>query len=51
MITIERLQATPTPGTDEALLAEGFVTVTPIVGIREVRDDAAATALAKRLTR
>ncbi|MEU8221968.1 5'/3'-nucleotidase SurE [Kribbella sp. NPDC048915] len=50
MITVERLQATAVPGTDEALLAEGFVTVTPIVGIREVPDDTAATALAKRLT-
>ncbi|MGW5189400.1 5'/3'-nucleotidase SurE [Kribbella sp. NPDC004138] len=51
MIVVERTQATPVPGTDEAFLADGFVTVTPIVGIREVRDDAAATALAKRLTR
>ncbi|HZX04147.1 5'/3'-nucleotidase SurE [Kribbella sp.] len=51
MVTIERTNATPDPGTDEALLREGFVTVTPIVGIREVRDDTAATALAKRLTR
>ncbi|TCC29305.1 5'/3'-nucleotidase SurE [Kribbella sindirgiensis] len=52
MVVIERTPHAPAvPGTDEALLAEGFVTVTPIVGIREVRDDAAATALAKRLTR
>ena len=50
MVTIERTDATPVPGTDEALLREGFVTVTPLVGIREVKDDAAATALAKRLT-
>ncbi|MFF0268704.1 5'/3'-nucleotidase SurE [Kribbella sp. NPDC004536] len=50
MITLQRTDATPVPGTDEALLREGFVTVTPIVGIREVRDDSAATALAKRLT-
>ncbi|TCC05200.1 5'/3'-nucleotidase SurE [Kribbella soli] len=50
MIVVERSpQAATVPGTDEALLADGFVTVTPIVGIREVRDDAAATALAKRL--
>ncbi|RZT26401.1 5'-nucleotidase /3'-nucleotidase /exopolyphosphatase [Kribbella sp. VKM Ac-2569] len=50
MIALERYpQAATVPGTDEALLSEGFVTVTPIVGIREVRDDAAATALAKRL--
>ena len=41
----------PVPNSDEALLAAGFVTVTPIVGIREVKDDAAATALAKRLSR
>ncbi|MGZ0146421.1 5'/3'-nucleotidase SurE [Kribbella sp. WER1] len=51
MVTIERPGTAAAPGTDEALLAEGFVTVTPIVGIREVPDDAAATALAKRLTR
>jgi 5'-nucleotidase len=50
MITVERTQVTPVAGTDEALLAEGFVTVTPIVGIREVRDDNAATALAKQMT-
>lgn len=52
MIVVERNPHAPAvAGTDEALLAEGFVTVTPIVGIREVRDDAAATALAKRLVR
>ena len=50
MITIERTNATPLPGTDEALLRESFVTITPIVGIQEIKDDAAATALAKRLT-
>jgi 5'-nucleotidase len=51
MIQLERLQVPAVAGTDEALLAEGFVTVTPIVGIREIRDDSAATTLAKRLTR
>ncbi|GAA1602145.1 MULTISPECIES: 5'/3'-nucleotidase SurE [Kribbella] len=51
MIALEPPRPNPIPGTDEALLAEGFVTVTPIVGIREVADDDAATALAKRLTR
>jgi 5'-nucleotidase len=51
MITIERTANPAVPGTDEALLREGFVTVTPILGITEVRDDTAATALAKRLTR
>jgi 5'-nucleotidase len=49
MIQLERAQPNPVAGSDEALLAEGFVTVTPIVGIREIKDDAAATALAKRL--
>jgi 5'-nucleotidase len=49
MIQLERARPNPVAGSDEALLAEGFVTVTPIVGIREVKDDAAATALAKRL--
>ncbi|HET6741518.1 MAG TPA: 5'/3'-nucleotidase SurE [Kribbella sp.] len=51
MVIVERPGTPPVPGTDEALLAEGFVTVTPIVGIREVPDDTAATILAKRLTR
>ncbi|MGW7679740.1 5'/3'-nucleotidase SurE [Kribbella sp. NPDC054772] len=41
----------PDPDSDVALLAAGFVTVTPIVGIREVADDTAANALAKRLNR
>jgi 5'-nucleotidase len=45
---------TPRPGavadSDEALLTAGFVTVTPIIGIREVKDDTAAIALAKRLS-
>ena len=50
MITLQRTDASPVAGTDEALLREGFVTVTPITGIREIRDDSAATALAKRLT-
>jgi 5'-nucleotidase len=49
MIQLEPAHPNPVAGSDEALLAEGFVTVTPIVGIREVKDDAAATALAKRL--
>lgn len=50
MIELEPAQPNPVAGSDEALLAAGFVTVTPIVGIREVKDDAAATALAKRLS-
>ena len=49
MIELEPPRANPVPDSDEALLAAGFVTVTPIVGIREVKDDTAATALAKRL--
>jgi 5'-nucleotidase len=49
MIAVEPIRPNPVPGSDEALLAAGYVTVTPIVGIREVKDDAAATALAKRL--
>jgi 5'-nucleotidase len=51
MIAVEPVRPNPVAGSDEALLAAGFVTVTPIVGIREVKDDTAATALAKRLTR
>jgi 5'-nucleotidase len=49
MIELEPPRPNPVPDSDEALLTAGFVTVTPIVGIREVKDDAAATALAKRL--
>lgn len=49
MIQLETPRPGSVPDSDEALLAAGFVTVTPIVGIREVKDDAAATALAKRL--
>jgi 5'-nucleotidase len=51
MVTIEAPHPDPVPGSDEAYLAAGFVTVTPITGIREVKDDTAATALAKRLIR
>jgi 5'-nucleotidase len=50
MIQLEPSLPNPIPGSDEALLAAGYVTVTPIIGIREVKDDAAATALAKRLS-
>ncbi|WP_329476086.1 5'/3'-nucleotidase SurE [Kribbella sp. NBC_01484] len=50
MIELGPPHANPIPGSDEALLREGYVAVTPIVGIREVKDDAAATALAKRLS-
>ena len=50
MIELEPPLPNPVADSDEALLAAGFVTVTPIVGIREVKDDAAATALAKRLS-
>jgi 5'-nucleotidase len=49
VITLEPAQPNPVPDSDEALLAAGYVTVTPIIGIREVKDDAAATAIAKRL--
>jgi len=49
MIELEPVRQGPVPDSDEALLAAGFVTVTPIVGIREVKDDSAAIALAKRL--
>jgi 5'-nucleotidase len=49
MIQLEPRRTDPIPGTDEALLAAGYVTVTPIVGIREVEDDTAALHLAKRL--
>ena len=50
MIALEPPLPNPVADSDEALLAAGFVTVTPIFGIREVKDDAAATALAKRLS-
>jgi 5'-nucleotidase len=50
MIALEPPLPNPVADSDEALLAAGFVTVTPIVGIREVKDDAAATTLAKRLS-
>lgn len=50
MIVLEPPLPNPVADSDEALLAAGFVTVTPIVGIREVKDDAAATALAKSLS-
>jgi 5'-nucleotidase len=50
MIELEPPLPNPVAGSDEALLAAGFVTVTPIVGIQEVKDDTAATALAKRLS-
>jgi len=51
MIELTAPRPNPVAGSDEALLAAGFVTVTPIVGIREVKDDTAATALAKGLSR
>ncbi|MDX2969706.1 5'/3'-nucleotidase SurE [Kribbella solani] len=51
MIELEPARPNPLPGTDEALLNAGFVTVTPILGIREIHDDTAATTLDKRLTR
>ncbi|TWD83740.1 5'-nucleotidase /3'-nucleotidase /exopolyphosphatase [Kribbella amoyensis] len=35
MIVLEDPEAAPDPATDEALLAKGYVTVTPIVGVRE----------------
>lgn len=50
MIELEPPAANPVHNSDEALLAAGFVSVTPIIGIREVKDDTAATALAKRLS-
>ncbi|TCO51655.1 5'-nucleotidase /3'-nucleotidase /exopolyphosphatase [Kribbella antiqua] len=49
MIELEPPAANPVADSDEVLLSSGFVTVTPIIGIREVNDDSAATALAKRL--
>ncbi|MGW6278186.1 5'/3'-nucleotidase SurE [Kribbella sp. NPDC055071] len=50
MIELTAPHPDPVAGSDEALLAAGFVTVTPIVGIREIKDDTAAIALAKRLS-
>jgi 5'-nucleotidase len=49
MIRLESPATAPEPDTDEALLAAGYVTVTPIVGIREVPGDAAAIYLDERL--
>ncbi|MEV6286978.1 5'/3'-nucleotidase SurE [Kribbella sp. NPDC051770] len=49
MITLAAPAAGAAPDTDEALLAAGFVTVTPIVGIREVDSSAAADYLSERL--
>jgi 5'-nucleotidase len=50
MIELEPPTPNPVPDSDEALLAAGFVSVTPIIGIREVKDDTAAIALGKRLS-
>lgn len=50
MIELEPSLPNPIPGTDEALLASGYVTVTPITGLQELPDDTPATHLAKRLT-
>ncbi|ONI69498.1 5'/3'-nucleotidase SurE [Kribbella sp. ALI-6-A] len=49
MIRLEPPATAPEPDTDEALLAAGYVTVTPIVGIREVPGDGAATYLDEQL--
>ncbi|GAA1554633.1 5'/3'-nucleotidase SurE [Kribbella hippodromi] len=51
MINLEAPRPDPVPNTDEALLTAGFVTVTPLVGLRALPDDTAANTLAKRLTR
>ncbi|ADB32186.1 stationary-phase survival protein SurE [Kribbella flavida DSM 17836] len=50
MIRLEPPAAAPSPDTDEALLAAGYVTVTPLIGIREAPGDAAATYLNQHLT-
>ncbi|WP_432950112.1 5'/3'-nucleotidase SurE [Kribbella sp. CA-253562] len=50
MITLTSPSVAPDPDTDEALLAAGYVTVTPIVGIREAPGDGGATYLAEHLS-
>ncbi|GAB2586955.1 5'/3'-nucleotidase SurE [Kribbella endophytica] len=47
MITLAAPAAGAEPDTDEALLAAGYVAVTPIVGIREVDSSAAAEYLSE----
>ncbi|MFF1816591.1 5'/3'-nucleotidase SurE [Kribbella sp. NPDC058245] len=50
MITVAPLRPDPPAGSDEALLRAGYVTVSPLVGIRVLPEDDAAIALAKRLS-
>ncbi|GAA0626095.1 5'/3'-nucleotidase SurE [Kribbella sandramycini] len=50
MITTRPADPNPPAGTDEALLHAGYVTVTPLTGIRALPDQDAAYALAKRLS-
>ncbi|TCN43278.1 5'-nucleotidase [Kribbella orskensis] len=50
MIILQPPSAAPEPDTDEALLAAGYVTVTQILGIREVPTDTSADYLTDRLT-
>jgi 5'-nucleotidase len=47
MVTLRTPDPAEDPDTDESLLAAGHITVTPIVGIQEVPDDAAAQYLVK----
>jgi 5'-nucleotidase len=50
MIAVAPLRPDPPAGSDEALLRAGYVTVSPLVGIRVLPEDDAAIALAKRLS-
>lgn len=50
MITLEPDRSDVPPDSDKALLRAGYVTVSPLIGIRVLPDDDAAIALAKRLS-
>ncbi|TDD45271.1 5'/3'-nucleotidase SurE [Kribbella antibiotica] len=50
MITVAPPQPNPPADSDEALLRAGYVTVSPLIGIRVLPEDDAAIALAKRLS-
>lgn len=50
MLVMQTLDPSQESDTDEALLASGYITVTPIVGIQEVPDESAAIYLTKRLS-
>ncbi|HEY0475827.1 MAG TPA: 5'/3'-nucleotidase SurE [Kribbella sp.] len=47
-VSLRTPDPTENPDTDEALLASGYVTITPVVGIQEAPDDAPAQYLTER---